>query len=144
MKEMISSATKAAPSPYTPGTVTAYRTVPSPGAPRGTAGASATPLTPPRNCPVAYQNASHNSTFPNQKKATVIPGLKCAPDCLPHGDITIAIAVTPIADPMSTRRDTSPTIKCRSGDAGCRSNVANTQVKNIHRPSSPASIRYSG
>lgn len=61
-----------------------------------------------------------------------------------HGVMTIAITIAPIANPISARRKTSSTIKCRTGEAGCCNKVANAHAKNMYKASSPASIRYSG
>jgi len=66
------------------------------------------------------------------------------PDCFPHGDMTIPVTVAPSARPDSARRENSSGTRCWTGDAGCRNSVSQTHARNVNRPSSPASIRYSG
>src|SRR5262249_25627883 len=88
--------------------------------------------------------------FPNrlivtsQKNAGVNAGLKWPPDCCPQGDRIIARTVVPMAKPIRARSKKSAWTTCRTGDAGCCSNVANRQVENMYTASSPASIKYSG
>ena len=65
-----------------------------------------------------YQDAHHRTdelrddveqcirvaTLPSRQNVSVTDGLKWAPDCLPHGEYTMAIAVSPMAIPVRTRR----------------------------------------
>ena len=73
----------------------------------------------------------------------VIAGLRWPPDRLPQGDITIAIAVAPIASPIIALRARLLETNCRTIDAGCCSDVVTRHATQRYNPSSPASIRYS-
>src|SRR5215813_3650035 len=56
----------------------------------------------------------------------------------------IATAVVPIASPIRTRRKKAFGIACRTGDEGCSRSTTKRQAEIMNRPSSAASIRYSG
>src|SRR5215472_11493116 len=71
-------------------------------------------------------------------------GLKCAPDCFPQGERTIATMAAPIAIPISNRRTASLARKRWIGEAGCHNRVATAHAENRYRPDSAASIKYSG
>src|SRR2546422_4525576 len=68
---------------------------------RTMARATSMPATPPANWAPVYQIASARATMPRRWNARVSAGLKCAPERLPQGEYTRAIAVRPMADPMS-------------------------------------------
>src|SRR4030095_8935804 len=58
--------------------------------------------------------------------------------------VTIATTVAPMPNPITARRKKLLAITCRTGEAGCCNKVAIAHVENMYKPSSPASIRYSG
>jgi hypothetical protein len=74
----------------------------------------------------------------------VTAGLKCAPERLPNGEKTIAIAVLPIAIPINIRRTKGSEIAFRTGDAGYSSRMAKIPAEIMKRHNSIASQTYSG
>src|SRR5215510_6184831 len=91
-----------------------------------------------------YHRASQGATLPRRKNVRVTDGFRCAPDCLPHGEYMMLMAVSPIARPIRKRRSSGGWMTCVTGEAGCCSKVTQTQAESMNTPSPTASIPYSG
>jgi hypothetical protein len=90
------------------------------------------------------KKASQFFTLPRRQNVRVTAGLKWAPERLPKGEKTSAMAVPPIAIPVSMRRTKGSGIRLRTGDDGCQSNIVKSEADIMNKPSSAASQKYSG
>src|SRR5207249_11405627 len=83
-------------------------------------------------------------TVARRQNGRVTAGLKGAPERRPRGGKTNAMAVPPIAIPVSMRRTKGSGIRLRTGDDGCQSNSVKSEADIMNKPSSAASQKYSG
>src|SRR5436190_5419546 len=144
MNAIMSSAMKAIAMPCGPGNVATYFTAGLDNIVRATKVTTNTPAIPPMNCAMTYKNASQFFTLPRRQNVRVTAGLKWAPERLPRGEKTNAMAVPPIAIPVSMRRTNGSGIRLRTGDDGCQSNIVKSEADTMNKPSSAASQKYSG
>src|SRR2546422_6548119 len=99
------------------------------------AGATGMPATPPANWAPVYQIMSARATMPRRWKASVRAGLKCAPERLPQGEYTRAIAVRPMADPIRARRTVGFGMARWTGEPGNSRRDAQRDAEIMNAPS---------
>ncbi len=75
---------------------------------------------------------------------SVTAGLMWAPERFPQGETVIAVAVSPIPMPRSSRRSDSFDIHAWAGEAGYSSKAVHRQAESMKTPRPQASMRYFG